>query len=87
MWSNYIALAHLHGPIPSQSLGLKWDLKIAKQMKINKIQSCREYILELRVCRVLALVQYASITFRIWASSSRATVPDGKQEEQIRGQG
>lgn len=34
------------------------------------------FLLELRVCLVLALVQYASITFRIWASSSRAAVPE-----------
>lgn len=40
-----------------------------------------DLLLELRVCLVLALVQYASITFRIWASSSRAAVPEKEKME------
>lgn len=41
-------------------------------------------LLEFSVCRVLALVQYASITLRIRASSSRAAVPDGRDNDRVK---
>lgn len=51
----------------------------ARQVHVTvRLARWRDSLLELRVCLVLALVQYASITFRICASSSRAAVPKGE---------
>lgn len=47
------------------------------------VRSVFSNLLEFSVWRVLALVQYASMTLRIWASSSKAAVPrnNGKQQD------